>query len=180
MKKTNLKKYSQALLEVGRENEIIDDLIADLETVSEKFNLNTDIKVFLNDPHLSLAKKVDSLEKIFQDFISKKTYNFLKLLIKDKAINYLEQILNDTKKMRLQLESVKEVVIESTDVLEVKDQKQIEQIVGQKTNMKVLVKNIINKNLIGGIKITIDTDTVFDGSVLGKINNLKQKINSLK
>ena len=179
MKKINFKKYSKAILEVGSENGIFDNLLSDLKTVSEKMNLNPDFKVYLSDPHLKMDEKEEALKTIFQDFISRKTLNLLLILIKDRKINFLDLIIAETEKLSREEESIVEALVESVVELSAAQQKEVSEIISEKTKKKVLIKNILNPDLIAGLKITLDSDTVFDASFIGKINKLNEKIKNL-
>lgn len=180
MRKINYKKYSQALFEAGMENNFLDNLLADLFSVSEKLDENIDLKTFLADPHIEIGKKEQALQEIFKDFISSHTYNFILLLIKEKKLAYLKQILDHAEKIKLQKEQIVEVIIESAVMVPEKSQQRIGIMVEEKTKKKAVVKNIINENLIGGMRLTIDSDAVFDTSILSKLIQLKDKINQIK
>jgi F0F1-type ATP synthase delta subunit len=83
MRKVDFNKYSKALLETGKESGMLDQLIADLETVCEKINENIELKKLLASLQVTFTEKKEILKAIFQDFISEKTYNFIFVLIKN-------------------------------------------------------------------------------------------------
>jgi len=174
----NLKHYSKALLELGRQYNILDEILADLEDVSEKLNANLDLRKYLLDPQIKMPKKKQALQAVFQDFISEKTYNFLFVLIKDKRLAYLDQIIENVHKKRKDDEDVLEAIIESVVPVESKEEEIIKNVLAEKTNKRILIKNLIEPDLIAGLKITIG-DMIIDSSVQGKLDRLRRNIRKL-
>ena len=174
----NLKHYSKALLELGKQYNILDEILADLEDVSEKLNTNLDLWKYLLDPQIKMPRKKQALKAVFQDFISEKTYNFLFILIKDKKLAYLDQIIKDVHEKRKDEEDVLEAFIESVVPVESKQEEVIKTILAEKTNKTIVIKNLIEPELIGGLKITIG-DIVIDSSVQGKLDRLNRNIKKL-
>ena len=174
----NLKHYSKALVDLGNQYGIFDELLADLADVSEKIDANPDLRKYLLDPQIKLDKKKKALQAIFQDFISEKTYNFLFILIKDKKIGYLDQIVEKTKKRKKEEEKILEAVIESVVPLDIAQEKDVKQALADKSDKQILIKNLINPDLIAGLRITLG-DIVIDSSVQGKIGRLKNIIAQL-
>lgn len=174
----NTKHYSKALLELGKQYGILDELLADIEDVAEKINQNLDLRKYLLDQHIKLPKKKQALQAVFQDFISEKTYNFLYILIQDKKLNYLDQVIEDVHQRRKDEEDVIEAVIESVVPLDSKQEEMIKQNLAEKTKKRVLIKNLLDPELIGGLKIMIG-DIIIDSSIQGKLDRLRRNINEM-
>jgi F-type H+-transporting ATPase subunit delta len=179
MKKVKIKNYSKALVRLDVKQGVVEQLIADLESVAEKLNTTLELKRFLSDKHFSLTEKKQALKAVFQDFISEKTYNFVLLLIKDKKLRYFNQLIEQIKKENLVKHEVFEVVVESVVPLTAKQEKQLQNVFFEKLQQQVIVKNLIDESLIGGLKVTIK-DQVIDASLFGKINHLREKINKFE
>lgn len=172
---STIKHYAKALVELGIENQCYDALVSDLIDVDEKINGNLEFKKYLTDKHVTFAEKRKVLHDIFQDFIAEKTYNFLFLLIKDGRLLELSSILKEAAKTNLKRQELFEVIVESVVPLSAEQEKKIEIKMAQTLNQKLIIKNIINPEIIGGLKIYLG-DTEIDGSIRGKILRLKKKI----
>ena len=179
MKIAKIKHYAKSLIELGLEHNCYDEIIEELKSVEEKLAENLDFKKYLMNKQVTFAEKKKSLVHIFQDFLSKRTYNFLYLLIKNNKLIYLSQILQQTKKVNLKNNQVEEIVVESVVPLTTEMEKAINQIVEKKIGSSVVLRNVINESLLGGLKIIIG-DRVIDGSVYGKINRLEKKIENFE
>jgi F-type H+-transporting ATPase subunit delta len=178
MKALKIKHYAKALVEIAGESNSWEQLLADLSDVAEKLNAELEFKQFLVDKHITLAKKKEFLEKVFKDFIGKQTYNFLFLLIRDDKLVYLDSILEIAKDLNYSDAGVKQVLVESVVALSPKQARALEKILQEKLEKDLVLKNVINPDLLGGLKLTIG-DTEIDSSIRGKIDRLKQKIQSL-
>ncbi|HCC23798.1 TPA: ATP synthase F1 subunit delta [Candidatus Falkowbacteria bacterium] len=178
MKGFNVKHYAAALARIGREQGIFDELMSDAQHVAEKIDENLDFKKYLVDPHVSLGNKKKALQMVFQDFVSERTINFILLLIKSKHLGYLDQIIKTAKDSFLTDDQVSEVIVESVVPLTVTQTKQLASLVAEKLGIKVLLRNLINEKILGGLRISIG-DTVIDSSIAGKLQRLQTTINTL-
>ncbi|PIR94427.1 ATP synthase F1 subunit delta [Candidatus Falkowbacteria bacterium CG10_big_fil_rev_8_21_14_0_10_39_11] len=179
MKRFNIKHYAKALSRIGRDQGIFDELMSDAEHVAEKIDENVDLKKYLTDPHVPLGDKKKALQMVFQDFVSVRTINFVLLLIKSKRLGYLNQIIIAAKSDFLVDDEILEVTVESVIPITPDQTTQLESILVDKLGSKILIKNFINENIVGGLRLSVG-DTVIDSSIAGKIERLKTIINGLE
>jgi len=172
---STIKHYAKALVELGLENSCYEALFTDLTDVDQKINENLEFKKYLTDKHVSFSKKQEALKNTFQDFISDKTYNFLFILLKDGKLLELSSVLKEAAKTHLKSQDLFEVVVESVIPLSAEQEKRIQKKLSESISQKLIIKNIINPEIIGGLKIFLG-DTEIDGSLRGKILRLKKKI----
>ncbi|KKQ80336.1 MAG: ATP synthase subunit delta [Parcubacteria group bacterium GW2011_GWC2_38_7] len=172
---STIKHYAKALVELGIENQCYDALVADLVDVDAKINENLEFKKYLTDKHVTFAKKQEALKNTFKDFVGDKSYNFLFLLIKEGRLLELSSILEIAAKTHLKAQDLFEIIVESVVPLTAKQEKEIAEKLAQSIKQKLIIKNIINPEIIGGLKIFLG-DTEIDGSIRGKILRLKKKI----
>ncbi|NQT49297.1 ATP synthase F1 subunit delta [Candidatus Kuenenbacteria bacterium] len=175
MKIAKIKHYAKSLIEIGQGHNCFEEIVDQLKNVEEKLAENPDFKKYLLNKRVGFIKKREALEHVFQDFLSKRTYNFLYLLIKNNKLVNLSDILNETNKVNLKNNKIKEVLVESVIPLPSEIEKTIKKIIEKKINSEIILRNIINQALLGGMKITIG-DTVIDGSLFGKISRLQRKM----
>jgi len=169
------KKYSQALVEICRDNNCWDEMLADLQDVSSKLNETLELKRFLNDNQVELSQKQAALKTVFRDFIGQKTYNFLFLLIKAKKLSFLDTIILQAQKLNLEIAGLNELIVESAIPLTAIQEKELKLALEHKYEKTLFIKNIVNRELIGGVRIFLG-DITIDSSILGKIERLKRKI----
>ncbi len=175
MKKINIKQLAQALIQIGQEENIFEQLLDNLKNVQEKINLEPDYKHYLNDPHVSLKEKRKALEVIFGDFISHRTYNFILILLKYKALGYLDEVIDYAGKHYYHVQNIVEIIAESVVPLKPEQEKQLLEIFGEKLGKQVIVKNLINHDVLGGLRLHVG-DQIIDASLRGRLQALKDKI----
>ncbi|MBU1131967.1 ATP synthase F1 subunit delta [Patescibacteria group bacterium] len=175
MREKKLTHYARALVEICRENNCWDELLADLKTVSEKLNESLELKRYLVDRHVTMTKKKESMKDIFRDFIGKRTYNFVFLLIKDQQLLHLDSIIAHAKKINFEHDGIHEALVESAIALTPTQEKALVKVIKEKIDKQIVLRNIINPGLIGGLKVTVG-DTELDCSIRGKLERLKRQI----
>lgn len=178
MKKIHLNNYIRALVEIGNESGSLDQLIGDLEYVQKKIFENNSVAFFLNGTSAKLTEKKQALKTVFQDYISHRSYNFILLLVRENKLQYLNDILLAAKKNKLAQENIIEVSIESPVELQEIQKKRVEELIAKKTGKLVALNFKVTPTMIGGLRMRIE-DTLFDGSVEGKIERLRKKIYAL-
>jgi F-type H+-transporting ATPase subunit delta len=75
-------------------------------------------------------------------------------------------------------ENIFEVIAETVIPLTAGQSEKLQTVLFNKINKKVVIKNLINETLIGGMRIRIN-DQVIDSTISGKIIRLREKINKL-
>ncbi|UOQ50253.1 F0F1 ATP synthase subunit delta [Gracilibacillus caseinilyticus] len=176
MSKTNVaKRYAEALFQIAKEKETIDFLEAELATVKEVFQSNQEFLKFLHHPKVDADKKKQLLNEAFQGF-SKDVLHTLSLLVDRHNEAIIEEIATAFITLAQDARGVKEATIYSVRALSDAEQEEIQQVFTKKWNIKELkINNQIDPNLLGGVKIRIG-NTVYDGSIKGKLDRLERQI----
>jgi len=175
MKMASSKHYAKSLVAVGQEGNCFNEIYDDLKDVSEKLDVNLDLKKALLNKRVSFSRKQEVLRQVFQDFIGARTYNFLFLLLQHEKLAWLNEILLLARQMNLLAADTLEVTAETAVPLSADQAKAILQVLKQKISVNAILRNVINDKLVGGLKLKIH-DTIIDSSVFGKIFRLKEKI----
>ena len=172
------KNYAQALLELANNNlQLQETFLAELKVINESMNKIKSSWEFFNSPGISKEEKKEVMKKLFSNKINEKILNLLFLLVDNKRFTLLSEIQNQFNKLVNKskgtiLAEVYSAVDIDTNTLE-KLKQSIASTIGH--NEKVEVESKIERSLIGGVKIKIN-DLVYDGSIKGRLENLKQKM----
>jgi len=175
MKKINNKIFAEAVVAVGREAGVDDRIASGLKDVAATLFNNLELKNFLNEPRVAFSAKEEALTKVFADKVDKRVYHIIFLLIKEKSLSHLDDLLLEINRIKNEQDGIIEVKAVSSSPISDQTQQRIIRILGGKMNKEIKVMNIIDQNIIGGLMIKIG-DTVIDGSIKGKINRLKNRI----
>ena len=111
-----------------------------------------------------------------QDEIDGVLSNFTKLLIKNNQAKLIDKILEKFNSLWNEKESIVEAEIISVCKLNSNQIDRIEKFIKSKYTIKeVLINNMIDKEIKGGIIIKVGDD-ILDGSIKGKLKKLKNNL----
>lgn len=179
--------YANALYSIWNDFDKKDEKI--LFTTSIKkvyFSFKKDLVIIdiLNSNNLLIEEKKEILNSIFEDEFkdnipSSYVLNFLNILLENHFFSFiLDIIISFFEKLNLHQNFIF-LRIFSKQLLDFSILKKIEKLFTIKTNKFIRYENIIDENIIGGIKIMFG-DQVFDYSIKGRIDNIKLSLEKEK
>lgn len=163
------KAYAVAFLDLCNEQNSKEEAVKELQLVSSHFD--DEFVSFLSYPKISKNEKKDVFTKVFN--ISKLSLSFLYVLIDNNDILDLDNIIKEIQNLIMQEQGQAIVTVEVTNPLDENDKKLIVNSLTKKLNKQIVLKEIINTNLIGGIIIKYE-GKVIDGSLITKQQSLKE------
>lgn len=169
------KRYANALFEVAKDKNILNDIHADLCVVSEALTHSAEFKSFINNPAMPQFEKKDALNKIFKDVISQEVFNLLYLLIEKNRFNIFEEIVYGFELSLDKIRNISRVTVTSAVKLDDEDKQKLKAKLETKLGSTVEFDYEINSNIIAGLIIKIG-DRVIDGSLKTKLENLKSAL----
>ncbi len=170
------KNYARALFELAIEENRVEEIGEEVETVAQILEMDKSFYEFFVTPLVAKKDKLDLIEKAFGGNISKYTENFFKVLVTNGRSNEVLGISDHYKKMKLEhLNMIEAVAYTVLPITESQHQKLAEKL-EKETGKKVILKNLIDKSLLGGMLIKIGEKEI-DGTVLNRLKNLQAAIN---
>jgi F-type H+-transporting ATPase subunit delta len=154
----------------GNTPQLLEELSAVAEAVSSQPNLNNTLR----SPQVGAQEKVDLVAKIFGSKVSGPLLNFLKVLVnKDRfdcvaAISVAALRLNDEKSGEIQATVTTAETIDDTARNEIADQ------LSKTLGKKVKLDSVIDPSIVGGVVVRVG-DTVYDNSVVGQLQQVRQR-----
>jgi F-type H+-transporting ATPase subunit delta len=161
--------YAQALLELAKSNNSIQETNRDISIVSSFLLCSIDLKKFLVSPIRTREAKKSVLKSLFHGKISETTLNFLMLLIDRNRIPILESVIEKFLTLSYKLKGIEIARVTSAVQLSGRQQtflaKQLKKFTGAK-HVKLAVK--VDPSLIGGFTIEIGSKLI-DSSIRGQL-----------
>lgn len=131
------------------------------------------VRHLISHPKVSQQALYDFMSEVTQLKGDASLQNFLRLLIAEKRLNLLPQVLQLFQYHRAQQEQVVGVDIETFIAVESNIEQRFADVLTQKLQRQVECQWTENKSLLGGIVIKApDLDLVIDGSVRGALTQL--------
>lgn len=170
--------YAQAVFNVARAENMVDQVEDELGQLKDEITNNLELKKNLTDPSIENYEKIKVMLEILGDDGSKAIKSFAAMMVILDAIDSFEQTYKDFVELANQLK--RQVSIEVISVIELDKEilNEIKKHVDKKTGLDVRIKNVLDKDIIGGIVIKIG-DKVIDLSIKDKLEDLKNKLKAL-
>ncbi len=169
------KTYSKALLQSAQEQNLADKVLEDLLFIQELIHTNAQLSDVLKNPVIRLEDKKDIINRLLENRIDKITLDFLLLLLENNRINAFDESLNQYIYAYNKLNNVATPVITSAVELDEIQKSRITEKLNQKLSKTIAPKYIINPDIIGGLIIEIDDNTL-DFSLKYKFDNMKKEL----
>lgn len=166
--------YAQALFNLAKEQKTEE---AWLENLSElkQISTNQDFVAILNNPKVDVDKIISIIKTLMKSNASVEVMNFVEVLVENNRILALDEIYHIFRELILEDQKRGDAIIESAYAMSQAEKQDFEQILSKKFGKKITAQVIVNPELIGGIKVTVN-DKVIDGSVKGRINTLSTQL----
>lgn len=169
------RRYAEALYALASEQNLVDEIGSELAVVGKVFEEEKQFVDILNHPKITLDEKMSLVETTFKE-TEKPLLNLLKLLVERHRINLVSKIAVEFTEKYNQVNGIAVAEVSSVRALSDDEKLSIEASLKQKLNKaEVTINNIVNPSLLGGLRIRVG-NTIFDGSVSGKLNRLKNNI----
>lgn len=170
--------YAQAAFNLARAENNVDRVEEELRKLKEEVIHRLDLKKFLSDPSVTKPEKIKLILEILGENASKSIQSFAAMMVVLDAVDFFDQTYKDFVILANKLKRQVSIEVISAISLDGKLVDEIKKGIDKKTGMDVRIKNIIDKDIIGGLIIKIG-DKVIDLSIKNKIKDLKTKLKSL-
>ncbi|HAM38030.1 MAG TPA: ATP synthase F1 subunit delta [Elusimicrobia bacterium] len=171
MKKNNSRKYAKALFQLAVQNnqiKEIKDSFTKLKSLYDEKTIN-----FFSNPLVDEDTKINLIKSSYLNLPEILT-NLLFILINKKELPILPEIENKYKTEILNSQNILATEVISTIQLDKPTLNKISEKVGSITNKNILLKELIDKTILGGIIIKAG-DLIIDGSIKAKIESIRKK-----
>ena len=167
-------RYGQALYSLAKDLNKVEDWQKDLKEIKGLLKDNPGFVLLLNNAFLSQEERKELISKCFVG-VDEELVSFIKVIIDNNRINYIFDILDSFNTLCNQSFGVMEGIIYSVEPLNEKQINDIENKISKKENVRVELKNLIDKSLIGGLKVVI-SNRIYDGSIKFHLNRMKSTL----
>jgi len=169
-----LHRYATSLLETAIEKNNLDTVSADIQILVDTLKQNRKLELMLESPVIRPELKLNIMQEIFENRISKETLDFIEFLISKKRENLIQSIGNRFLELRDEHMGIASVLVTSvsgfTGEQENVLQSKLEKILGKKVRLNFRT----DKDLVGGFVAKVD-DTLYDASIKHQLELLKKQ-----
>jgi F-type H+-transporting ATPase subunit delta len=171
--------YARAFAEVVLDSHLdADHSIAELRAIASLLAESAELRRVWENPAIPAEQKRQVLDVIAgRDGLSKQARNLIAVLIDHRRIQFLEPIIRQLEKeLDARLGFAEALITSARPVADV-EKRELEAQVGKLTGKKVRALYEQDASLLGGAVVRVGS-TIYDGSVKGQLERLKEAISS--
>jgi len=173
------KRYAEALFEVAKEVDKLEQFKEDIKAISDIFESEPQLKTIFQHPKLSKNEKKDIIKSLFEGKSSQEVLNLLYIIV-DKG---REAHLKDISDEYINLYNEQMGIVEANALTAVKmneeDKLKLQEKLSEKLGKKVLLTNTVDEEIMGGVLLKIG-DKVIDSSVKGRLEDIQKNLNNIR
>ena len=171
-------RYAKALLATAQEQQAVDQVADDMESVYMTLENSQELKAVLASPVISADLKGDTLKAIFGK-VSPVVKTFLELVAENNRANHLDGVALKYKQLYQELQGKQEAEVTTAVPLTPALEKVVMDKIKTLTDKKVELVSTVDQDIIGGFILRLG-DQQFDASVANQLQSLEHKLSNRK
>jgi F-type H+-transporting ATPase subunit delta len=169
------KRYAKAMFELAQAQGLVTETEDQLASIVEATENNADIRAFLAAPGITPVNKTNALKAAFGDKASAIVLNTISLLIERRRQGEISSLLNAYRQVSGGVLGRADALVTSAKTLSDAEKDKLAAQFGSLIGKTVRVENIVDPALLGGLTVRIG-DTLYDGSLRGKLDRLSKQL----
>ena len=167
-------RYAKSLIGLASEQNSLEEVFADVQVFTKAVKSSRELHLMLKSPIINADKKLDILDEIFGDKISKLTNGFIKLLVTKGRESYLPEIGVSFIAQYNLLKNITPAKLKTAVEINDDIKSKIENLLSKDSSVgKVELETEGDESLIGGFVLRYE-DKQYDASVARHLHILRQ------
>jgi F-type H+-transporting ATPase subunit delta len=170
-------RYARAFADVVLSSRVpVEQVNTQLSDFLTTLKESPDLRQALFNPALAVDVRVKVIDALVPRFhLSPEVRNFLAVLLRHERMNSIEEIVTEFRAEMNRRQGISEIEVISARRLDEDERYQMEQQVGRLAGTAVRARFREDRGLIGGAIVKIGS-TIYDGSVRGRLDRMKQEL----
>jgi F-type H+-transporting ATPase subunit delta len=164
-------RYADAFWQYAQANIAPERIVQELSSWKEIMKDNPDLKEFLESPDFTEREKYGMIDKIVRGNFADEIGQFLKLLINNRRVNHLSNIIEYICKQHGQGDRLS-VVLASAFAFDKDLLKRLKEVLEKYLKRPINIFETLDADLLGGFRVTVG-HLVFDGSLKRQLADLR-------
>ena len=174
MNKEIASRYGLGLFSLASENNKIREYQEEAKILKEILLENKDFLRLLECSFVSKEERKEIVKKTMKN-VSEDFLNCIYLTIDNNRVKELPGILTAFNSLCNEALGVKEGIVYSVDYLSKDQMKKLNEVISKKEGVQVELTNLIDKDLIGGLKIVV-SNRIYDDSIKHHLEEMKKEL----
>ena len=170
------RRYATALLELGTESGQLDALVDELSRAAQAFETSAELRTVLGDPLLTPQVKKGLLVEIAEKLgLGQHAKNTLEILLDRRRVVALPAIAQRLREMADEKRGIVRAEVFTAMPLPEEYFALLQQQLERVTGRRIALDRKLDPSLIGGVVARVG-DTVYDGSLLARLRQMKESM----
>jgi F-type H+-transporting ATPase subunit delta len=169
------RRYASALFQAAQAGDAVQPVEADMATIAGHVRDNPEFRDFLISPHTGRDEKVRILQKIFSSSFQPVSMQLVKILIEKRRENEIVGLYDEYVTLRRAHDRVAHAIVTSADPLDDAQRAKVVAKLGTMLNKRIEPEFQVDSAIVGGVRVQYE-NTIFDGSVKGALDKLKDRL----
>ncbi len=176
--KEAVKEYSRALMDLAAEEGVSDTLLYETRLVGRMFSENPSYARLLSDPNIPKGERVGLIGDAFKGGFHPYLTSFLKMLTERGYARHIPSLMEEYERLYCEAYGIVTATAVSAVPLTEEQKRRLSDKVSAITGKMVSLHCRVDPALIGGISLSVE-NTLFEGSVKAKLNELRASLKAL-
>lgn len=167
-------RYARALFNSALEKKLLDNVYQDMVFLSDLCKM-PEMKEVLSSPIIPPSKKKDILRKVTENNIQMISLSLLDMTVQNGREKHLPAIAREFIRETREYRGITESVLTTAVKIDENIKKQIADLIAGIFKTKVDLKEVVDKEIIGGFVLKIE-DSFIDASVRNKLRKIEKEL----
>ncbi len=172
------KRYAEAYVGYSRNNLSVAKIVEEMKDFKTIIRNNPEIIGFVENPEITFSEKCAFIEVVLDGHFSQELRQFLKLLLSKRRIELMVEIIDYVRTHYSHAEAI-DALIKTSYPLDLELIQKIENKLEKRFKRKLNFYLDLGASLLGGVQVTVG-NTVIDGSVRRRLDELKAKLKTIR
>lgn len=172
-------RYSQALFDLAREKNLLEETSEDVLFVQSLMGDHPELYRFLELPDVSVDRKKQAMAHIVEGSVRQPMAGLLQLLIQKARIPYLAEILDGYQDMLRDTKGQVQVWVTTAVELSAEELQKIVRTLEKSLHKEILAEQVVDPSVLGGVIVRVG-DKVFDNSIRSSLERLSKHLKTFR
>lgn len=173
------KRYGQALLEIGQEQNAVDRYQDDLQMVVDTITGSDELNAIWNGKEFDSETKINIVKQLFSGKVADNIVNLLCVVIEKGREEHISDINSMYRIFADEARKIAYAEVVSAYPLTAEQEDAIKGQLARKTGKDVRLNASVDSSLVGGIMVKFG-DKVYDGTVAARLEGMRKKLQEVQ
>lgn len=173
-----IKRYGDAFIGFAKENSGLEKGLKDFKNLKRIIHNNPEFLEFLQSLEITYSEKCEFIDKVLTADFSEEIRQFLRLLLRKDRIDKLADICEYIR-VAYSYGQKTEAVLKTSFPLDVELIESIKAKLERRFKKQLKLYINLDGSLLGGVQVIIG-NTIIDGSIRGRLNDIKEKLSTIR